>query len=214
MKKIFLLLIVFTSISFAQSYDTTATNNMDAILDEHNPTLNDGTGTQISVMWNSPGVYRMRSIMEWTLPTGSGTISQITLYCYSSAKLGTSIIDLHELTTDFVENQATWNIRKSGTNWTTSGGDYSATIIDETAGAAADAWQTWDILGGSSDNPLTSLTWGNTVRLLLKQKTESSSSKYNTYYSRDYTTDTTKRPYIKITYVPLSGFVPKVIFIE
>ncbi len=212
MKKIFLFIIIFCSISFAQSYDTTATNNMDVTLDEHNPTSNFGTDSQIAAMWNSPSVYRMRSIMEWTLPAGTGTITEIALYCYVSGNFGTSVVDLHELTTDFVENQATWNIRKSGTNWTTAGGDYNATVIDETAATAG--WQVWYILGGTSNNPLTSLTWGNTVRLLLKQKTESSSSKYNTYYSRDYTTDTTKRPYIKITYVPLSGFVPKVIFIE
>lgn len=192
--------------------DTTSTNNMDTYIDEHFPTTNDGTGTQISVMWNSPSVYRIRSIMDWTLPVGTGVITQIVLYCYSSLKLGTSIIDLHQLSADFIETEATWNIRKAATSWINPGGDYNATVIDETAGAAVDAWQAWYILGGTSDNPLTTLTWGDNLKLLLKQKQETSSSKANNYYSKEYSVDTAKRPYIEITYTPsTSGWAGKIL---
>jgi hypothetical protein len=45
-------------------------------------------------------------------------------------------------------------------------------------------------------------------------KTESSSSKSITYYSRDYSTDVTKRPFIEITYTPVSGGTPQIIMIE
>lgn len=55
-------------------------------------------------------------------------------------------ITAHRITEEWIENEATWNRRENGTDWTTSGGDFDASIISTTlVGPASSRRYEWDI---------------------------------------------------------------------
>lgn len=113
-----------------------ATDGVDThIIDGSYSNLNYGTSTQapighqhvLGVDVNCRGLYRF-SLAE--LPSGS-TVTSATLTLYIT---GGTFTDHSEFyckllgRTDWVESQATWNIYKTGSNWTTAGGDIQAGV--------------------------------------------------------------------------------------
>jgi hypothetical protein len=99
--------------------------------------------------------------------------------------------------TDWVESEATWNIYKTGSNWTTAGGDY---VTSSPAGGskvmpASFGWVSWDILAIVQD----AQTNGIAVELLLKDGTESGDA-LGEFHSKEYTSDTSLRPKLVIEY--------------
>lgn len=102
--------------------------------------------------------------------------------------------------TDWVELEATWNIYKTGSNWTVAGGDY--VIADPVGGSTtfpADFdWMTWDVLAIVQDAYDSSIA----AEFLVKFETEDLSSNYSQgyFYSSNYTTDTDYCPQLVITY--------------
>lgn len=181
--------------------DNSSTNNADATLNSQNNSTNYGSYAYWKTQFVLETSVKLREIVKWTLPSGSGTITQVSLYACVQGTLENGNVNVHQLTRDFVESEATWDSYSTGNAWATAGGDFSSTIIDVTACPAIGNWQQWDLKGGSSDNPLT-LTWSDSVLLLLKCADEELADHNNTYYSKEYTTDPTKRPYLQITYTP------------
>ncbi|MFA6962561.1 MAG: DNRLRE domain-containing protein [Opitutaceae bacterium] len=62
------------------------------------------------------------------------TINSVSLVMRQSTEDGSSLIttvtlELHLLTQTFVENQATWNNRVTGTAWTTAGGTFDSAVL-------------------------------------------------------------------------------------
>jgi RHS repeat-associated protein len=58
------------------------------------------------------------------------TDARVELYSNYGSGTGQADFDLHALTRDFVEDQATWNRATSTINWTTPGGDYESSWLD------------------------------------------------------------------------------------
>jgi len=174
--------------------DTTATNNKDTYLDAENKDTNYDSSTYIATGGNVAGVdERKRSLIHFTVPSGSGSITKVTLYAY---RFFSNYIaqNIHQLSrTDWVEGEATWNIYKSGSNWTTPGGDYNGTVID-TCPLGGAAWCGFVLLGSGASNPI-SVDWEDELHLLLKDaETESDITKF---YSKE---NGTNIPYLEITY--------------
>jgi hypothetical protein len=189
--------------------NTSSTNNKDSWTDAYYPTYNMGTETYLYLEnWGTGTSYPRRAYIYFTMPSApasSTTITSIKLFLYKNTNYissGSYYYEIHELTRDdWSESYITWNRYKSGTSWTTAGGDYSATVIDKISHATASGnWDNWVIYGTGADNPLVK-TWGDKINLILKidseDKTDNSSCRY---VSKEYTSDTTKRPYIEITY--------------
>ncbi len=108
--------------------------------------------------------------------------------------------------TDWVESESTWNIYKTGSNWTTAGGDY---VTSSPSGGSANmpasyGWVTWDIqsiVEDAYDN-------SNDVEVLVKYASENASvanRSQSKIYPKEYTTDTSKRPKLTVTYTVSSG---------
>lgn len=102
--------------------------------------------------------------------------------------------------TDWVESQATWVIYKTGSNWTTAGGDF---VTSSPSGGSVNmpasyGWVTWGIQA-IVENAYSNF---NDVEVLVKFETESIFSGYSYvyFYSNNYTTDTSKRPKLTVTY--------------
>ena len=184
--------------------DTDATNNKDALLQLIDPDTNFGSHTSIYVQRSDNEAFVNRMVMGWTLPSVSGTITAIELYLFkfggNDANGGNSVA-VHELTQAFTEAGVTWNKYDGSNAWTAAGGDYSGTVVQATNTPADDNWQSWDI-GPGATNPISGLTWGSTIDLLLKYVTEAGGGayQYESYRSKESEADPANVPYIEITY--------------
>ena len=189
---------------FILATDTASTNNKDLTLDSyhHDSNRNDRN----LELYDYGGWQVIRFIMQWTLPSGSGTISDVKLYVYKYGNVQKEpdyTANLHELSahTDWGETTATWDTYDGSNAWTTGGGDYNATIIDSFTPLAYDVfgWQNWTLLGDDATNPLT-LDWEDTVNLLAKCSNEVTYSMKWRGYRKEESVETTERPYLEITY--------------
>lgn len=191
--------------------NTSSTNNGDNWILKSSADTNYGTQTDLRTggLPSSDIVYR--TLIGFTLPSGTGTITKVSLYLYCHNYYGADDgrdINVHSLSrTDWSETESTWNRYKTSNAWTSVGGDYSATVIHGISAAITSAgWQHWDIMGGDADNPL-ELDWEDTVNLILKMSVETDGpdgSLNRFFYSKNYTVDTAKRPYLEITYTTTS----------
>lgn len=191
--------------------DNTATNNKDTHIISPSPTTNDGTSVG---MWaNSGSGNNYRSLIHFTLPSGSGTISDIKLFLYKGANLGTTLVsmEVHELSrTDWTETGATWNNYKAGSAWTTAGGDFSATVVDSFVKSnSVNLWREWGLYGATSTNPM-SITWGSEVHLVVTPSALSSSPDQGENYNTKEAAS--NKPYIEITYTAGGGTTPPPVF--
>ncbi|RZT07498.1 YD repeat-containing protein, partial [Kribbella sp. VKM Ac-2569] len=57
------------------------------------------------------------------------TDARVELFSNYGSGAGSATLDLHGLTRDFVETEATWNQASSTINWTGAGGDYDPTVL-------------------------------------------------------------------------------------
>lgn len=178
----------------------------DTHLLESAPTSNQGSSTTFRVRDCISDTYR--DILEFSLSTltSEKTPVSATLYLYYFSYVNTDPVGktvwAYKLSrTDWVEGSATWNIYKTGSNWTSAGGDYvtSSPSGGSTTFPGSYDWMTWDILNIVTD------AHDNTdpLELLIKFATEGLSSGYSgaDFYSNDYTTDTSKRPKLIIEYI-------------
>lgn len=110
-----------------------------------------------------------------SIPAGTA-ITSATLEMYYQDKMGSAdpvgkTLMVYKVTrTDWVEGQATWNVYKTGSSWTTAGGDY---VTSSPAGAGSVVpgsfgWMEWDVLDLVND------AFGDTdsLELLIRFQTE------------------------------------------
>ncbi|MEV0171194.1 DNRLRE domain-containing protein [Streptomyces sp. NPDC050803] len=128
----------------------------DTTLSSTQPTTNLDTISSLGVgqKWlsvgnNSSTYGKTRAAMKFTtstIPT-TATVLESRLFMWGAeTTTGTNgaIYELHGLTKDFTETQATWNNANSTTAWTAAGGDFSATVSDTVAQVSEVGRHWWD----------------------------------------------------------------------
>lgn len=182
----------------------------DTFITGFQPTTNKNSDGRI-IVGDFGGGDNSRGLLRFTLPSdpnGSGSVidlMELELYYYDGN--GTTVdINVYEdsgntPSTAWVDSQATWNVYSSGNNWTASGAlsDFSSTIIDTTAvlyNAGVDARYYWQLVGTGSTNPIT-VTWGDTLNLLVRAP---SSASENRYFEDTESAGTSTDPKLIITY--------------
>lgn len=173
------------------------------------PTTNYGSNAAMTLYNYSAGAYR--DILEFDISAlpevDSIDVATMSLYYYAYAytnPVGLTVWAYKMTRTDWVELEATWNIYKTGSNWTTAGGDYvtSSPAGGSTTIPAGYGWMAWNVLAIVQDaytntNPVEILTrWANEAVSYAARSTA-------TFYSRDYVTDTTKCPKLYIEYTEM-----------
>jgi len=191
--------------------DTSSTNNRDAYIWDSSVNGNSGGTTNLYTLYQGASAQdSYRAVMDWTLSSGSGTITAVKLYLYSNALFGAGTLNLYELTTAFPsETAVTWNCAQDdnldGTcdiDWTTDGGDFdSGTVVDSIACVALNNWGYFD-LGPGATNPIPGLTWGSNKDLIIKVDSETGSSDIGNNFGPKE--GASNNPYIEITYTPPS----------
>lgn len=133
-----------------------------------------------------------------SIPSGSNiTSAAVSLYCHGGYTTSDKTIKAHRLTQEWVEGEVTAIIRKTGTNWSTKGGDgdYSATETASTNVSVYSSWYDWNIksdveawVGGGAN-------YGN---IFIGNESDTLSRKM--FRSSDYTGDITQRPKLAVVY--------------
>lgn len=163
--------------------------------------LSDGAG--LYIMNRSSNTQR--SLISFTTPASSGTITKVELFLYCNNAGGGNNTgydhNLHQVTQpNWVQSEVTWNAYSTGNSWSTAGGDFSATIVDHIAEpTTANQYYSWTIFGTGADNEVT-IDWNTQYHFILKSANESGG--WGDQYARVYngTSAASNKPYIKITY--------------
>lgn len=149
----------------SQSAVVTLSPTADARILSFFPSTNFGVGDSILSVFTSFG-NDQRTLMKFDLsgiPAGQ-QIDSATLTLFASTDFGGNLIglnmDVHAVTTPWIENQATWISASTGNPWTTAGGDFDpfvyATSTANPANQKPVAWNlnslVQDWYDGSIDN--------------------------------------------------------------
>lgn len=189
---------------------TVQPNTKDTYILENVPTLN--FGSYVDIIVRDEVDKTGRSILEFDISglPGEAILSAASLqlrYCnYQHTNPSGKTVWAYKLTrTDWVELEATWNIYKTGSNWTATGGDY---VTSDPSGGSitfpADcAWMIWNVLAIVQDAYDGSIA----AEFLIKFETEDLASGYSLVYfhSNNYTVITDLCPKLVIDYTAVEA---------
>ena len=184
-------------------------------LGQEYPNDNHGISTSLALSdKNYGGAKNTRSILEFDLSElhdigATITSAKFRLFYYGgglSEAFGKTAWTYKLTRLDWIEIQATWNIYKTGSNWTTAGGDYvttnpvgGSTIFPDIIPLPTEGgkWMEWNVLDIVQD----AYGGGNFVEFLIRFETENLSSNFSIvfFYSKEYSNHI-KRPKLIIEY--------------
>ncbi|MFF8842540.1 DNRLRE domain-containing protein [Streptomyces sp. NPDC015127] len=183
----------------------------DTTLSSAQPTTNQdaiqswGVGQKwLSVGNNSSTYGKTRAVLKFpttSIPT-TATVLDNKMYMWGAeTTTGSSgaIYELHSLTRDFTETQATWNNANSTTAWTTAGGDMSATVSDTVANMSEVGRHWWDatsLMQGWVKTP----TSNKGVAVKLKDESTTGPQERTLFLNAE-AADPQLRPYMQVIYV-------------
>ncbi len=179
------------------------TEACDNVLVSGSPNANCGTLTDLYVGYYNENTWKIqRSILKFDIsgvPTGTRVIdASLQLYKYHCSD-NTIDIDAHRITQNWTESSSTWNTYDGTNPWSSAGGDYDSTVIDTTTvDTTTGVWDAWNITTLARD-------WNEGIYsnygVLLKSVDEEAPSNDKWYRSSDYSTHTSLRPKLVISYL-------------
>lgn len=186
------------------------TSTKDMWIDESAVNQNHGTADTLHTKPNTSDLSRAFIQFDLSsIPTGS-TINCAMLRVYERDSNNNQTIHLHRVTKSWNELEATWLNRKTGTPWTTAGGDYDPTEIASFAANVNGAYQDIDVTSLVQywvDNPgsnfgtmLRSTTTGSTVVIQFDSREASNHPQLIIDYG--------KRPKLSISKTGSPAYVP------
>ncbi|MFE4615178.1 DNRLRE domain-containing protein [Streptomyces sp. NPDC056747] len=184
---------------------------VDTTLSSQQPTVNhDGLVSGKAQTWlsvgNNSGTYgKTRAALKFpttSIPT-TATVLENKMYMWGAETTSTTngaIYELHSLTRDFTETQATWNNADSTTPWTTAGGDFSAAVSDTVPQITDEVGRHWWDATGLMQSWVK--TPANNKGVLVKLKDETTTGpQERTLFLSSEASDPQLRPYMQVIYV-------------
>lgn len=175
-----------------------------AHLDSHLPTTNWGDYSQPSISY-TVGVTKgaaisCRTVMQADISELAGltiyNTSKLEVNVWSVLSGGAAACVFSRITrTDVVEAETTWNVYKTGSNWTTPGGDSANPYVNFT-GPSATGWFT--ITGDELAAFLQDTLARDGIVRMLGQTVEATPTKGFGFYSDDDTGDPSRKPKLTI----------------
>lgn len=174
-------------------------SNIDSFLDAESPNNNYGGNAEIWVVNTAP---TRRSLLKFdftALPAGVAINSAtLSLYRYNYTGATGRTYWAYRLTqTGWTEGGVTWNKYDGTNNWTSAGGDYTATDGASQTVPAINNWMDFDVkalVEWFRDNA------GSIAHFMVKDASESGTGTASLFYSKNEPTQTTLRPKLVIDY--------------
>ena len=182
----------------------------DGSLMGHDPNNNYGDGINTPI-WHWSGGHA-RPIFAFNInqiPRGATIISatfSVYYYLKQSQDPSWQKVWAYKITrNDWEELQATWNIFKTSNSWTSAGGDFvtSNPVGGDQVFPASYGWLNFNVKAIVED----ALANRINVNIITKFESEISTDSSNYFYSKEYETDTSKRPKLVIEYE--GGLLPR-----
>ncbi|MFJ8072687.1 DNRLRE domain-containing protein [Streptomyces sp. NPDC096176] len=185
----------------------------DTTLSSLKPTTNLNTVEQGTVgqdwltVGNNSGTYgKTRSVIKWpttTIPT-TATVLESRVFLWSTLTERTTTTkaqyNLHGLTRDFTETQATWNNANSTTAWTTAGGDHSSVVSDYVPAFNTDLGRHWWDATSLTQGWVKTPTSNKGTLIKLKDETTAGPQERSIFLS-SAAPDPQLRPLLRVIYV-------------
>jgi endonuclease/exonuclease/phosphatase family metal-dependent hydrolase len=146
--------------------------------------------------------YLRRALIKFdtqnTIPSGSKITSAVmTLTVKTGGTDAARTIGVYPVTTSFVQEQATWNKRRTATAWTTLGGDLGAKTVSFIASNVAGAKVSVDVT--ALVQAAVTASSSRYTRIALTDLGASTSASYREYFSSK-AVDPSVRPLLKVVY--------------
>ncbi|MCW3134979.1 MAG: DNRLRE domain-containing protein [Methanophagales archaeon] len=149
---------------------------------------------------------RLRSLLEFEIPNGTGEIKSVRLHLYvsrtdpePSGGYGNNTILMHILTKTFDEDDCDYKYRDKSENltWDNEGGDFDPTVIDslDVSGDLKGEWLVFTLKGAEAENQI-DVKWGDTIGLILRPKITWGVYRADWFKSREASEE--QRPYLEI----------------
>ncbi|WP_149547373.1 DNRLRE domain-containing protein [Streptomyces marokkonensis] len=164
-----------------------------------------GVGQKWLSVGNNSGTYgTTRAVLKFPttgIPSTATVINNRMFMWGAETTTGTdgALYELHALTRDFNETQATWNNATSTTAWSSAGGDMSP-AVSSTVGQVADVgrreWDATSLMQSWIDDP----TGNKGVAVKLKDESSAGPQERTLFLSAE-AADPQLRPYMQVIYV-------------
>ena len=148
--------------------------------------------------------YNRRALLKFdtqnTIPAGSAvTSAQLTVTVKKGSADPSRTIGVYQVTTSWHESEVTWNKRKSGIAWNSSGGDLGSKLDDAVVGNAVGAKVTFDVTPLVKEAVAGHLGTSRYTRVALVDLQAPTSDSYREFF---LPTDPNSavRPVLKVTY--------------
>ena len=156
--------------------------------------------------------YDRRALLKFdtqnTIPGGSDISSAKLTLTIAAGNAENRQIALYRISQSYEEAQATWNVRKSGTSWSSSGGDFAEKWATATVTNSVGSRVTFDVTAmvqAAVDGKFGSSRY---TRIALVDAGASSRDSYKEYYSNE-AADASVRPVLTVTYGSASAPAPE-----
>jgi endonuclease/exonuclease/phosphatase family metal-dependent hydrolase len=156
--------------------------------------------------------YERRALLKFdtqhTIPAGTAVTSALlTVTVKKGSADATRSIGAYQVTTSWTETEVTWNKRRSGESWRTSGADLGSKLDDATVSNKAGTKVTFDVTALVKEAVAGRLGTSRYTRIALVDLEGSTSDSYREYYTpKD--SNTAVRPVLKVTYGTTAAAAP------
>jgi len=174
-------------------------SSADSYMDQYVLNANNNYGSLTYLKVVSRASRNNRTVLRFdfsSLPDGvTITDAKLKIYFYSTYGWGRTFWAYRLTQTAWIESEVTWNSYSTGNAWTTPGGDY--TTDNGASTTTVSGWNEWNVTAlcqyfQENDSEV--------ANFLIRDGTEDATLEWSNAYSRDYTTDTSLRPKLVITY--------------
>jgi endonuclease/exonuclease/phosphatase family metal-dependent hydrolase len=147
--------------------------------------------------------YTRRSVLKFdthnTVPAGATVSSATLVLTISKADAESRRLGVYRLSQTFDEDYASWTVRKSGSKWTTQGGDLAEKFAELSVGSTVGSKVSFDLT--KLVQGVVKGTYGSSryTRIALVDLGSGSNTSYKEFHNSE-SSDTSVRPVLKVVY--------------